>query len=75
MELDENEAHFSSHRYQIIKNSIDGEKVATKKLGKTKFKYSCFDEDMPVDEIFKDIFNKEPKLMKNIDLTKYVFGI
>jgi hypothetical protein len=30
---------------------------------------------MPVDEIFKDIFSKEPKLMKNIDLTKYVYGI
>jgi hypothetical protein len=73
--FDENEAHFSNHRYNIFKHYIDGGKVTTKKLGKTKFKYSCFDEDMPVDEIFKDIFSKEPKLMKNIDLTKYVYGI
>jgi hypothetical protein len=73
--FDESEAHFSNHRYNIFKHYIDGGKVATKKLGKTKFKYSCFDEDMPVDEIFKDIFNKEPKLMKNIDLTKYIYGI
>jgi hypothetical protein len=72
--FDENEAHFSNHRYIIRTHTINGETVLTKKLGKTKGKYSSFDEDMPVDEIFKAIFSKESKLVKNIDLNKFIIG-
>lgn len=72
--FDENEAHFSNHRYTVFTHSIDGEKVITKKLGKTKFKYSSFDDDMPLDEIFKSLFVQEPKLVKDIDINRLKFG-
>ncbi len=71
--FNENEAHFSEHRYIISTKTINGESVINKKLGKTKGKYSSFDEDMPVDEIFKKIFEKESKLLKNIDLNKFTY--
>jgi hypothetical protein len=67
----EEETHFSSHRYKIIKYKYNNDFFEEIEIGETKFKYSSLDDDKSVKQIMVEIKAKEPLLLQSIKISDY----
>lgn len=63
-----NEYHFSNHRYLVTKYDYINGKFIPTKLGKTRFKYSSYNDGKYSKQILIGIKKKEPVLLKSINL-------
>lgn len=69
--MNENEAHYSDHRYKITHYRFTDNEVVRKVIGKTKNKYPCWDEYHSNQKILAAINKKEPQLLRDVDVKKF----
>ncbi len=69
----ENESHFSKHRYKVYTFKQNGNNYIKTKLGETKFKYSSWDDGESFKEILNEIRKREPELLTGVKIESYIF--
>ncbi|MBU0489228.1 MAG: hypothetical protein KKA07_04415 [Bacteroidetes bacterium] len=69
--FEEGETHFANHRYMITRYIFIDNSFQKKEIGMTVNKYSSLDEDKPIMETLKEIENREPELLQEINISDF----